>query len=652
MNIFSLEAVSKSYPDKVLFEDISFSMEEGEKVGLVGVNGVGKSTLLKIIAGLEKPDLGRVTTGGRKQIRYLSQNPQFEGDFTILEYVFKNGPEKLRLFYEYEQLLAKIEKLPSNQALHLQLQGLIKKIDEEDAWSAESAAKAILTRLGIHSFSSSLNELSGGERKRISLASALINRADLLLLDEPTNHVDNDTLLWLENYLANEPGALLMVTHDRYFLERVVTRIIELERGKIFSCSGSYGDFLEAKAQREETWGRLEEKRQSILRRELAWLRQGVKARRTRQKARVERVHTLQKEVDQHKVSGEGLNLSLGSRRLGKKVFELEGVAKSYEAKKLFDNYSFILSPDERLGIIGPNGSGKTTLLNVMAGLVEPDSGQVKVGETVRLGYYDQESCEMNEEQRVIDYIKEIAEVMPTADGRKVTASQMLDLFLFPPKVQWAPVGLLSGGEKKRLYLLRTLMGEPNVLFLDEPTNDLDIQTLSILEDYLENFRGAVVVISHDRYFLDRTVERLLVLDGEGGIKEYPGNYSLYREIKEREEKEAEQVSGGKSGIKEGPKGQFVNTAGGKKKTTKKLSYREQKELDELNEVIPKLEEQAEEIRGKMEQSGSDYLALEDLIQKQKTIQGELDTALERWVELTDLEETYALQKIDQRHTE
>lgn len=649
MNIFSLEAVSKSYPDKVLFEDISFSMEEGEKVGLVGVNGVGKSTLLKIIAGLEKPDFGQVKTGGRKQIRYLSQNPQFEGEFTVLEYVFKNGPEKLRLFYEYEQVLAKMERSPSNTELHLRLERLIKKIDEEDAWSAESAAKAILTRLGIHSFSSSLHELSGGERKRISLASSLINRADLLLLDEPTNHVDNDTLLWLENYLANEPGALLMVTHDRYFLERVVTRIIELEHGKIFSCSGSYGDYLQAKAQREETWGRLEEKRQNILRRELAWLRQGVKARGTKQKARVQRVHALQKDVDRHKLSGDRLTLSLGSRRLGKIVFELEGVTKSFEGKKLFEDFSFILSPGELLGIIGPNGSGKTTLLNVMAGLVHPDSGDVKVGETVRLGYYDQESREMKEEQRVIDYIKEIAEVIPTANGRKVTASQMLELFLFPPKTQWSPVGKLSGGEKKRLYLLRTLMGEPNVLFLDEPTNDLDIQTLSILEDYLENFRGTVAVISHDRYFLDRTVERLLVLDGEGGIKEYPGNYSFYREIKEREENDAGQAGRGKSRTKEHPqdaRGQSAHTAGEKKKTIRKLSYHEERELKALHETIPKLEEQTEEIRGKMERSGSDYLALEELVQKQKKIQRELDAALERWVELTDLADTYARNKM------
>ncbi len=630
MNILSAEKISKSYSEKILFDDISLGINEGDKIGVIGVNGTGKSTLLKVIAGIETMDAGRIITGNSATIEYLPQNPFFEEGTTVLQQVFKGNSPMMELLREYEDTLRKVNENPGDNRFEKRLVALTQRMDSMGAWTLESEAKAILTQLGIHDFQANVKTLSGGQRKRVAMASALISPADLLILDEPTNHIDNDTVDWLENYLHKRKGALLMVTHDRYFLDRVVNRIIELDRGKLYSYQANYSSFLEMKAEREEMEQSSERKRQNLLRNELEWIRRGAKARSTKQKARIERFEKLQDE--QAPASLGNVEMIAGSSRLGRKTIELEKISKSFSGVEVIKDFSYIVLRDDRIGVIGPNGRGKSTLLNIVAGRLNPDKGSISTGETVKIGFFTQENEGMNENLRVIEYIREEAEYLVTAEG-SLSASQMLERFLFPPGVQWTPISKLSGGEKRRLYLLRILMGAPNILLLDEPTNDLDIQTLTLLESYLDDFAGAVMVVSHDRYFLDRVAERIFSFEGNGEIKQFAGNYSDYREISQRTESERDNTR-----LKTETDKKSSTTENTKEKPLK-FSYKEQKEFEQIDSVIAGLEKELEEVSRRMNESSSDFGKLQELLHQKEELEKQLETAMERWVYLNELAE-------------
>jgi ABC transport system ATP-binding/permease protein len=636
MHILSVEHLSKSYGEKVLFDDISFHIAEQQRIGLIGVNGTGKSTLLKILAGQETADSGQIVHAKSFRVEYLPQHPVFVERSTVLEQVFYGDTPLIQLLRQYEQAVADLQTDPHDEKKQARLYSLQSRMDAADAWEASTQAKTILTKLGIHNFTQQVHELSGGQRKRVALARALIQPADLLILDEPTNHLDNETVEWLEDYLSRYKGALLFVTHDRYFLNRVTTRICELDRGKLYSYEGNYAVFLEKKAEREEREAAAESKRQNLLRRELAWLRRGAKARTTKQKARVQRVEELR----DRKVDGpvQTIEMSLGASRLGKTVMEIQHISKGYGERKLIDDFSYIVQPGDRVGIIGSNGSGKSTLLNMLAGRIQPDAGTIVVGQTVKLAYYTQENVEMDEGMRVIEYVKEAAEVIRTSDGQTITASQMLERFLFPPHLQWTPISRLSGGEKRRLYLLRTLMGEPNVLFLDEPTNDLDIQTLSILEDYLEHFPGTVITVSHDRYFLDRTVDHLFAFEGDGKIRHFMGNYSEYLDTRRREQ-EAEALSKRRADKAQSAAADSRDGSGAGRGTNRprRLSYKEQKEWEQIESRIAALEERSAALKQAIAEAGSDYAKVEKLFAEEQQVSAELEAAIDRWAELSAL---------------
>lgn len=620
MNILSAENISKSYSEKQLFNNISLGINQGEKIGLIGINGTGKSTLLKIIAGVEQPDEGKITKANSMNLEYLPQNPYFHDDVNVIQQIFKGDSPVMRLISEYEGAVS--DKQTSSE----RIMELTHKMDAMNAWNIESEAKTILTKLGISEFSAKVNTLSGGQRKRIALAAALIAPADLLILDEPTNHLDDETIDWLEMYLNKRKGALLMITHDRFFLDRVANEIIELDKGKLYSYEGNYSVFLEKKLEREELESASEKKRQSLLRKELAWIRRGAKARSTKQKARIDRFEQLSSESMD--ISQESLKISTAGSRLGKKVIELEHINKFYGEKKLIEDFSYILTRNDRVGIVGPNGSGKSTLMNIMCGKIKPDSGSVNIGKTVKIGMYSQENYNMDGSLRVIDYIREGAEIITTAEGEKISASQMLERFLFPPEMQWALISKLSGGEKRRLYLLRVLMESPNVLLLDEPTNDLDIETLTILEDYLEDFQGAVIAVSHDRYFLDRIAEKIFVFEGKGKIAHYTGNYSELKEsrlINKTEQKEKDTAA---KKIPERTKEKQL-----------KFSYKEQKEYEEIDSVIEKLEERIQKLDDSIAEASSDYALLQQLLKDKKLAEEELEQKMERWVYLNELSE-------------
>lgn len=649
MNILSAVNITKTFGDKVLFDDISFTVNEKQRIGLIGVNGTGKSTLLKLLAGLETADRGKLVHANHFRVEYLPQNPEFDPNSTVLEQVFHGDTPLMKTLRDYELALAELELDASNEKKQTRLFSAQSRMDEQGAWEASTLAKTVLMKLGISEFDKPVGQLSGGQRKRVAMARVLIQPADLLILDEPTNHIDNETAIWLEEFLSKWRGALLLVTHDRYFLERVTTRILELDRGKIYSYEGNYEWFLEKKSERMESEASSEDKRQNLLRRELAWLRRGAKARTTKQKARIGRAEELRdRKVDG---PGEKLDMALAGSRLGKKVMELEVVTKAFESgKPLLSGFSYIVMPRDRLGIIGPNGSGKSTLLNMLAGRIQPDSGTIETGTTVKLAYYTQENVEMDEKMRVIEYIKEAAEQIRTADGETISASQMLERFLFSPTLQWSPIGKLSGGERRRLYLLRTLMGEPNVLLLDEPTNDLDIQTLTILEDYLDQFPGAVITVSHDRYFLDRTVSHLFAFDGKGQIEPYIGNYSDYLEEKQ-EQAEADQTrkelirnassakSNGGSNTTTAAVISSPAAAGGTSNANrpKKLTFKEQKEWDEIEGTIASLEDKAASLKKQIEAAGSDFDRVRELYEQEQQTALDLEAAMERWTYLSEL---------------
>lgn len=620
--MLTIENIHKSYGDKVLFHSISCAIREQEKIGLIGVNGTGKSTLLKIIAGLEQPEQGKVKHPKDYHIEYAHQEPVLDDNLTVMEQIYYGDSIIMKVMRDYEQALLQLQQQPDDQSAQDKLLKTQQKMDEADAWEANTTAKTILTKLGITEFANKVGFLSGGQKKRVALAKALLQPADLLLLDEPTNHLDNETVEWLEGYLESYKGSFILITHDRYFLNRATNRIFELDKGNLYQYDGNYEIFLEKKAEREALEASDEIKHQNTLRRELAWLKRGARARSTKQKARKERIEKMQEKTFHTK--SESVAFQAGAARLGKQVLELNDISKGYNGKKLVADFSHIIIPGDRIGIIGANGTGKTTLLNLMAKRISPDEGSIETGRTVKIGYYTQGEEELDGTKRVIDYIKEQAEVIHTADGEVITAEQMLERFLFTRAEQWNFIRKLSGGERRRLYLLKVLMREPNVLLLDEPTNDLDTQTLSVLEDYLAHFPGVVITVSHDRYFLDRTVDKLFVFAGKGKVNVFYGNYSAYLE-------ELPVHTGKKNLKKTGDKG--------KQKQKKKLSYQDQQEWNTIEDHIMELEMKIDRLQAEIGEAGSNSEKVQELFSEQQVTEKELERKMERWEELALLVE-------------
>jgi ATP-binding cassette subfamily F protein uup len=624
MTIISLEDIAMSYGPRQLFEAVTFGLDESDKVGLIGLNGSGKSTLLRIIAGHEQSQTGRVIIANERVVAYLPQNPEFDPDQTVLDAVFTASNTAMQLLRDYEMACHDLSLNQGNDRILNRVATLAHQLEAAGAWNLETNAQTVLSQLGISDTAARMGSLSGGERKRVALAHALVSRPDLLILDEPTNHLDADTIAWFETYLARYAGALLLVTHDRYFLDRVTNRILEIDRGRVQSFAGNYAYYLEKKEDQETQEAAAGEKREALARRELAWLRRGAKARSTKQKARVQRAEDLQKQPA--RTTRAELDISIGFSRMGKKILELDGISKSYDRKSLIETFSYTLKRNDRIGVIGPSGSGKTTLLDILAGRTEPDSGRIDRGQTIVIGYYDQNNRELNGSQRVIDYIRDVAERIETSDGEAITASQMLEKFLFPPAMQYDLISRLSGGEQRRLYLLRVLMGAPNLLMLDEPTNDLDIQTLVRLEEYLDSFAGCLVVVSHDRYFLDRTVESIFRFEGNGRIKEYPGNYSAFLEARERE---APDTIEGKVSV--------PRPAPGISAGPRKLSYKERREFEELEKRIEVSEARKAELERLLASSSSDFVAIEAAYTELQSLNRELEDDVDRWAALAEL---------------
>ncbi|MCM3091209.1 MULTISPECIES: ABC-F family ATP-binding cassette domain-containing protein [unclassified Cytobacillus] len=624
MKMISVENVTKTYGEKELFNNISFTIAEKERAGLIGVNGTGKSSLLKVIAGVDLPDSGEIVKPKDYTISYSAQQPELNYDLTVLEQVFAGDAPILVLQREYEQALLELNRHPEDPAIQDRLFELQKRMDTLNAWEVNTDAKTILTKLGIKDFSRKIGELSGGQKKRVALAQTLIQSPDLLILDEPTNHLDFESVKWLEEYLGRYRGALLLVTHDRYFLDKVTNKMFELEGGNLYSYKGNYAAFLEAKAIREENETATIEKQKNLFRRELEWIRRGAKARTTKQKARIQRFETLDSQLSSVK-SSEKLDMSLSGSRLGKQVFELEAATKKYRSQTILDHFDLLVKPGDRIGIIGRNGTGKSTLLNILAGRIPLDSGERIIGQTVKISYYTQESEDMDESNRMIEYLKETAEVVETSDGKTISAAQMLERFLFPPYTHGTPIRKLSGGEKRRLYLLKILMSEPNVLLLDEPTNNLDTQTLTVLEDYLDDFPGVVITVSHDRYFLDKVAEQLLVLKGEGEIEFYYGNYSEFLESESA--KPVQEIDYAPKKTREA------------KPKKKRMSYKEKKEWEEIEGKIEAAEARLEEIASEMANIGSDFEKGQALVDEETKLNEELEYLIERWSYLSEAAE-------------
>ncbi len=597
--ILTLENITKGYSEKILLDNVNLYINDNDKIGFVGVNGTGKSTLLKIAAGTEEPDSGKIVYSNGARICYLSQVPEFKENTTVMEQLFINAASETRTLMEYE-------------------------------------ARTILNKLGITEFDKDVSLLSVGQRKRVAIASALVNPCELLILDEPTNHLDNDMIIWLENYLIRYKGAILMVTHDRYFLDRVSNRIVELDKGSLYSYEGNYSKFLELKALREENELSSERKRQTLYKKELAWIQRGARARSTKAKGRIQEFEKLKDQLGTE--VEEKLELGSVASRLGKKTIEINNLSKSFDDKVIVKDFEYTVIRDARIGIVGNNGAGKSTLLNIIAGRIRPDSGSINVGSTVRLGYFSQETDDVDASLKVIDYIRGIAEIVETRDG-KITASQMLEKFLFTTDVQYNTIDKLSGGERRRLFLLSVLMKAPNILLMDEPTNDLDIETLTILEDYLEDFAGAVIVVSHDRYFLDKVVDTILELpgDGRGLINEYNGGYSDYitaRKIVQRGDTEdkAKASKDEEKEIREKPK-------------KLKFTYKEQREYETIDKDIENLEIKIADLESRLEIYATDYVKLQELMEEKHKTEEQLEEKMSRWVYLNDLAEQIENQK-------
>ena len=610
MNIINIEHISKIFGGKVIFDDVSCGISEGEKIGVIGINGTGKTTLLRVLAGLEQPDEGQVITQNGIRIAYLQQNPAFPEEKTVLSYVTDG-------MWDMD-------------------------------WTLQSEAKSMLNQLGILDHEQPLAELSGGQRRKAALVRTLVQDFDVLLLDEPTNHLDNEMLTWLEDYLNRYKGTVIMVTHDRYFLDRVSNRILELDHGKIYSYEANYSKFLELKVQREEMALATERKRQSVLRMELEWAKRGCRARSTKQRARLERLEALK--AGKAPVSDATLEIEATAARMGRKTVELHHISKRYGEKVLIDDFDYIVLKNQRLGIIGPNGCGTSTLIKIIAGLIEPDSGSVEIGETIQLGYFAQEVPDMNTEQRVIDYIKDVAEYLPTKDG-KISASQMLERFLFTPEMQYAPVSKLSGGEKKRLYLLKVIFTGANVYLFDELSNDIDIQTLTILEDFLNSFPGIVITVSHDRYFLDNVVDRIFEFDGNGHLQQYEGGYTDYLETKQKRTSQETSESGnalfGKSGKGKSEEGSSKSSRDWKqnRKTKLKFSYKEQKEFETIDDDIAQLEDGIAALEAEILANATNPGKLNELMKEKEKAEHALEEKMNRWVYLNDLAEKIESQK-------
>jgi len=641
MAIFTLKSVKKDFGIKEILRDATFSINARDKVGLIGTNGSGKSTLLKILAGLELIDGGEFKVNQNARCVYLPQQPEVDETNTVLEQVLASSGEQIQLIQEYETLSEKLATDPNNNQLLSRFSTLTQQMDAMGTWDLDTKAKIILNKLGLGDPHTPVKHLSGGERKRVALTAALLAEPDALLMDEPTNHLDADSVEWLQNYLSNFRGALLLVTHDRYFLDQVTTRIIEIDHADLYTFDGNYSYYLEKKAEIDAAEASSYQKYKSTLRRELAWLKQGPKARSTKQKARIQAIDELQNK--EFKETKGNVDISTPSRRIGKKVIEVENINKSYQNRQLIKDFTYEFSPNDRIGIIGENGAGKSTLMDIVTGRIPPDSGKVEIGATIHIGYFDQHSENLlkakNENQRVIEYLKDVAEYVKTGDGTLITASQMLERFLFPPNQQYLPLHKLSGGEKRRLFLLKVLMSAPNVLILDEPTNDLDVQTLSILEDYLEEFNGCVITVSHDRYFLDRTVTQIFAFSEGGKIKFYPGNYSTYLDYKEAEE--ATQVSTEKAAPEVEKNKSEVNGKSKKQKQDKprRLSNWERRELEELETKIPQLEAEKIELENVLYNTSSQkYSELQKLSKQVATLEKDIEDATARWLELADME--------------
>jgi len=620
-----IEGLSKQLGERPLFEGASLLINAGDRIGLIGVNGSGKSTLLRLVAGLEAADAGSVLIPGGVRVEYLPQEPELDDDQTVLATIFHSDSPQMQLLAAYEEAEVALQAAPDDAAGQARLTALSAELEQTGGWAAEANAKAILTQLGITDFGARVGSLSGGQRKRVALARALIDRADLLILDEPTNHIDAATVAWLEDYLATTPGALLMVTHDRYFLDRVVNRIVELDRRQLVSYSGNYARYLEERATRQQALAEGEQKRRKLLERELEWLLRSPAARRTKQKARSQRVEELmQIRYD----SGEArVAIALAGRRLGKQVLSAQGLVKGYGGAPVINGVELMLEPGERIGILGPNGAGKSTLLDMLAGKVAPDAGVITWGETVQIGYYDQRSAELDEQQRIIEFINNEAPLILTKEGERVEAAQMLEWFLFPRPMQYARIASLSGGERRRLYLLRTLIHQPNVLILDEPTNDLDIQTLTVLEEFLDHFTGCLIVVSHDRYFLDRTVDFLVALeDGRLGPR-YPTPYVTYARL-------AAEAAAPTSTAPAASPGASSAVAPARRDSPRKLSWKEQREVEALEARIAELEASKTAWTDAMHQCGDDYVRLQALAAQIAAADTELEAALERWFAL------------------
>jgi ATP-binding cassette subfamily F protein uup len=630
MHILSIEAISKNYGIRPLFENVNLGLDSSDRIGVVGVNGSGKSTLLRLIAGEEKPDAGRIVFAADVSLGYLPQNPPFEPGQTVLDAIFAASDANTKLLRDYERACQELAMDGvGDERLLNRVSELAHQLEASGAWELETNARTVLSRLGISDTTQEVSTLSGGQRKRVALARALVASPSLLILDEPTNHLDAETITWLETYLARYRGALLLVTHDRYFLDRVTTRILEIDRSSVQAFEGNYAYYLEKKEEQELARAAEGQKREMLIRRELAWLRRGAKARTRKSKARIDRAESL---MSQPKETARAeLDINVSSSRTGKKILELHHINKSYVGRTLIENFNYTLKPGERIGIIGPNGAGKTTLLEIITGRVAPDAGRVEVGQTIRFGYYDQENRALNEEMRVIDYIREVAERIETADGAFITASQMLEKFLFTGAMQYTPIAKLSGGERRRLYLLRVLMTAPNVLLLDEPTNDLDIQTMVTLEDYLDGFAGCLIAVSHDRYFLDRTVEHIFRFEDGGRLRQYPGNYSAFLEARQREEREAVPV-------KQETIDKPAKEARAKTDTARrKLSFKERKELEELETRIQETEERQAVIETELVANSSDAHLVHELYMEREKLAVQLARDLERWSELAEL---------------
>ena len=626
MAFITLENLSKSYGMKTLFKDISFVIGKEDKIGIIGINGTGKSTLLKIIAGLESMDTGQKTMPKNTTIEYLPQSPQFYDDLTVLEQVLKGDSQTLQVLRNYEAALLRSAKAPSDTKVQEALMKCSEEMTHLDLWDLESQVKTILTKLSITDFEQPVKQLSGGQKKRLALASALIVPCDLLILDEPTNHMDNATIDWLESYLQRRSGALLMITHDRYFLDRVTTRIVEIDHSAIYTYDGNYTTFLQKKMERMAMSESLERKRENLYRRELAWIRRGAKARTTKQKARIDRFETL--EDTSFLRDDAQVEISVGYTRLGKKTIELTSVKKAYDDLLLFEGLSYTFLPDDRVGIIGPNGAGKTTLLNGILGNVPLTDGKVEHGPTLNISYFSQEAQDMDETLRAIDYIKETAEYISTEDGYKLSASAMMERFLFDSELQYAPISSMSGGEKRRLYLLKNLMMAPNVLVLDEPTNDLDIDTLKVLEAYLDDFKGIVIVVSHDRYFLDRVCNKIFSFEADGQVVVFTGNYTeymAYKEVHLDDDVEKNAVSS--------------QSKTGKVKTDRlKMTYQEKKEYETIESEMEDLEDQLGQVEDALSACQSDFVLLQELSTKKEALEALLLDKMERYEYLSDLD--------------